>query len=408
MAVGLDPFVLGAASREPDRSLLLARSLTRRLRFVAVLTVVFVAGLTAVFLLLFREVESREQAVRTTYETRFALETLRGAFDRAAAPGAERPDLLRERIAEVGEALSTLSRVAAGDGANRAELERLVGFVRERLDEPDGPGDAAEVDRRIEALQAGQEADLKERIAWIDRLGDCALYGGGALGCAKVLILGVLLGQAARMARREADMVGERAVLLRELNHRVGNSLATAVAFLQLQAAQISDPRLLGTFREAQNRIMALGQVHRRLLQAEAVTALDLSTLLPGLADELARSLGAEERVSVTADPAVVPVEVAIAMAIIMTELTTNAVLHGCRKDAGCDVAIRLDAGTDGGLSLSVRDSGGGLPADFDPRASGRAGLRIVAALVDQVGGSLSYEADGFTEARVRVPSRIP
>ena len=78
------------------------------------------------------------------------------------------------------------------------------------------------------------------------------------------------------------------------------------------------------------------------------------------------------------------------------------------RRRELCDVAIRLDAGTDGGLSLSVRDTGGGLPADFDPQASGKAGLRIVTALVDQVGGSLSYEADGFTEARVRVPSRSP
>lgn len=400
----MDPFVPGTVSLEADRSLSLARSLTRRLRFVAALTVVFVSGLTAVFLLLFHEVEAREQAVRTTYETRVALETLRGAFDRAAALDADRQDLRRQGIAEAREALSALALLAADAGDRRPEIDRLVGFVRERLVAPDGPDDAATVDRRIEALQAGQEEDLRERVAWIDRLGDCVLYGGGALGCAKVLILGVLLGQATRMARRETDMIHERAVLLRELNHRVGNSLATAVAFLQLQAAQIRDPRLLGTFREAQNRIMALGEVHRRLLQAEAVTSLDLSTLLPGLAGELARTLAVEDRVSVTAAPVVVPVGTAIALAIIMTELATNAVLHGCGEGAGCDVAIRLDAEADGGLGLSVRDSGGRLPADFDPKASARAGLRIVTALVEQVGGSLSYEGGDYTEVRVRVP----
>ena len=125
MAVGLDPFVLGAASREPDRSLLLARSLTRRLRFVAVLTVVFVAGLTAVFLLLFREVESREQAVRTTYETRFALETLRGAFDRAAALDADRQDLRRQGIAEARALYAPIlgvppAQVVVGDNSSLA------------------------------------------------------------------------------------------------------------------------------------------------------------------------------------------------------------------------------------------------------------------------------------------------
>ncbi|WP_158043866.1 sensor histidine kinase [Skermanella pratensis] len=414
MTVGLDPFGHGEVSREPDRSQLLARSLTRRLRFAAVLTVVFVAGLTAVFLLLFHEVESREQAVRTTYETRVALETLRSAFDRAASPpGADRPDIGRERIveariAEARDALSALAALAADDDGNRPELDRLVRFVGARLEAPDGPDDAEAVGRRIEALQAGQEADLRERVAWIDLLGDGILYGGGALGFAKVLILGVLLGQAARMARRETDMIDERTILLRELNHRVGNSLATAVAFLQLQAAQISDPRLLGTFREAQNRIIALGEVHRRLLQEEAVRFLDVSTLLPGLAGELARTLTAEDRISVTAAPAVVPVETAITLAIIMTELMTNAVLHGCRDDAGCDVLVRLDAETDGSLGLTVRDSGGRLPKDFDPQASGKAGLRIVTALVEQVGGSLSYRTDGFTEVRVRIPLECP
>jgi two-component sensor histidine kinase len=145
------------------------------------------------------------------------------------------------------------------------------------------------------------------------------------------------------------------------------------------------------------------------LLNSDAVSTLDLSTLLPGLGQDLARALGASGRVSITATPVVASVDMAAAVAIIMTELMTNAVRHGCgeygREGAGCDVTVDLRAGPGGGLDLSIRDTGGRLPAGFSPEGSGKAGLKIVGALVDQLGGSLSYRRDGFTEAFVRIPA---
>ncbi|EWY41522.1 hypothetical protein N825_28180 [Skermanella stibiiresistens SB22] len=409
MTADLNSFALAAEHLGTDQSVKLARSLTRRLRFVAVLSVVFIAGLTAVFLLLFHEVGVREHAIRTTYAMRVALDDLRDAFGEAGVSGTVR------NIAAVRRALARVLDLSAQDvpqdAGDASELTALIRLVETKFEVPGRFTDdaGADVTRRIDALQAEREAQLRERVAWVGWLSACALYGGAALGLAKVVIIGTLLGQSAVMARREERMLEERTSLLRELNHRVANSLATAVAMLQLQASQITDRSLRRSFEEARNRIVALGEVHRRLLSSDAVSTLDLSTLLPGLGQDLARALGAGDRVSITATPVVASVDLAAAMAIIMTELMTNAVRHGCdgagSDEAACHVTVDLRAAPGGGLDLSVRDTGGQLPAGFSPERSGKAGLRIVGALVDQLGGSLSYRHDGFTEAFVRIPA---
>ena len=54
-------------------------------------------------------------------------------------------------------------------------------------------------------------------------------------------------------------------VLLKEVNHRVKNSLQVVSAMLQLQATSVGDPELSERLNEASNRVNAVGRAYERL-----------------------------------------------------------------------------------------------------------------------------------------------
>ncbi len=98
----------------------------------------------------------------------------------------------------------------------------------------------------------------------------------------------------------------------------------------------------------------------------------------------------------------------ATALALVITELVTNAVEHGLHG-AGGTVVVRAERGDDDELTATVTDDGQGLPSRFDPRSG--LGLRIVQSLVEgELRGRITWErpADGGTSVTVQVRLRRP
>ena len=79
-----------------------------------------------------------------------------------------------------------------------------------------------------------------------------------------------------------------------------------------------------------------------------------------------------------------IPTAFAIPLGFIVNELITNSA-----KYAKGNITVRFETTAPGCHSLSVSDGGPGLPADFDPGGSKGLGMKIVQALVKQIGGEL-------------------
>jgi two-component sensor histidine kinase len=92
-----------------------------------------------------------------------------------------------------------------------------------------------------------------------------------------------------------------------------------------------------------------------------------------------------------------VPREQAVALALIINELLTNAFRHGAPP---CRVILQ-DGGTDD-FRLIVSDCGAG-PKNGDNKAG--LGSRIITAFVQQIGGSMQTTADsGGYHRELHVP----
>jgi len=189
--------------------------------------------------------------------------------------------------------------------------------------------------------------------------------------------------------------------LLKEVNHRVQNSLQLVSAFLQLQARSVKDPALSVHLDEAQRRLSAVALVHRRLYSDDRVETVDLGRYLEDLCGEIRGSMGTEDAHHMRLDlaPVLVPTDKAVTVGLILTELVINASKYAYGGKPG-PVTIALDEHRNR-FRLVVADHGTGKT-----RTREGFGTRMLAAMVDQLSGTIE-EQDNEPGLRVMLTAPI-
>jgi len=180
----------------------------------------------------------------------------------------------------------------------------------------------------------------------------------------------------------------QKSLLLREVNHRVKNSLHLVSSLLQLQQRGISDAALRHQMQDAVSRIHAIAQVHSRLYQTENFETVELATYFQALCDDLVSASGDATRFTlrVEADPVEMAIDRAVPLGLIANELITNAIKHGAGQCLDVLVSLRR---TGEHIQFTVTDNGPGLPADFSLEQTKSLGMRIVSTMARQLGGAL-------------------
>jgi two-component sensor histidine kinase len=142
------------------------------------------------------------------------------------------------------------------------------------------------------------------------------------------------------------------------------------------------------------NRILAIAAVHEELTEHRE-DVVDLAELIDRLRAMLVQGLVVGKEVTATLEPVDLAGQRATALALVFSELLSNALEHG-----GDRVSIEL-ARTGGEVVLVVVDDGSGIGAGEDGT-----GMSIVRALVrDELGGSLELVDRGGLRAEVRFPA---
>lgn len=183
---------------------------------------------------------------------------------------------------------------------------------------------------------------------------------------------------------RYAALAAEREVLLREVNHRVGNSLQIIASLLHLQANSSDDDDVKAALSNAMGRVAAVAQVHRRLYTSHDLNSVLLNQYLEALLEDLRRSAEGNRmsRLTLTAESIEIDPDRAVAIGIIVNELVMNAVKYAYPDSPGPIHVQLVDDGDQ--LQLSVADDGVGLNAKADPRSTGM-GQRIVNAMASKL-----------------------
>ncbi len=181
--------------------------------------------------------------------------------------------------------------------------------------------------------------------------------------------------------RRENE--NRRELLMRELQHRVKNTMATVTAIVAHTGQRTQD---FATFKsQLDGRLRALADAHGRLTQTNWGPV-----PLRDIAEDALRAYAADaRRVSVTGDDVLVSPRAALTLTIALHELATNAAKHG---------ALAVDAGR---VRLGWRPSGQDLEIAWEeqggPRVPARPGRGFGRYLLEK---GIAHDLDGRVELR--------
>jgi two-component sensor histidine kinase/HAMP domain-containing protein len=202
--------------------------------------------------------------------------------------------------------------------------------------------------------------------------------------------------------RKDAEA---KALLVRELDHRVRNNLVTITGLLSMELGRKRHLSADEALKICIDRVQSLAAIHDLLVQ-DGFRELDLERLVEAVARAAAKGLSSEEHVEIRAEapPIRLPAKCLFALALTVNELLTNVLKHAFRSREGGRVEIRVrDEGEE--MQLEVRDNGVGIPVVSEEGRGRGVGLEIVTSLVHiDLRGEFRLRNEGGTVATVRFP----
>lgn len=182
---------------------------------------------------------------------------------------------------------------------------------------------------------------------------------------------------------------------VREMHHRIKNSLQLTASILNLQARNCRDENVRAMLKENVSRVLSISAIHDILLMNSG----DMRhASMPVLLEQLRRNLielcppGKNIRFTVEAEEGELPSETASSVAMVINELVTNAFLHAFEGLDSGEVSVCYRHGI---LfhTVTVSDTGTGFPEGAD--ADYGLGLNIVKSTVhDKLHGRMHIRSD--------------
>lgn len=194
--------------------------------------------------------------------------------------------------------------------------------------------------------------------------------------------------------------VADKDMLSKEIDHRVRNSITLIAGLLSMQGRTSQSNEVKQALEVASARLIAVARIHERLYKGKEIGIVEFGTYLEEICRDLRTSLRSTDMtMAIKTTECNLSVDQAIPLGLIVNELVTNAFKHCADSKATISVDLECDATI---LTLTVSDTGVGMPGDYDPLIKEGLGMKVIDTLVRQLNGSLAFPAAGAT-ARFQV-----
>jgi two-component sensor histidine kinase len=217
----------------------------------------------------------------------------------------------------------------------------------------------------------------------------------------------VFVGRDVTEARRQEQLlealVAEKDMLLRELHHRVGNTLQVLDGLVLIKAANLNSPDAVRALGEINHRIHLIATVYQTVYSDGEFQTVLVDRLIRELSEHLAHSETSTAEIELALDlaPISLPVETAIPLLLAVAELVANACRHAYTGLRAETVQVESKASSESEWTVVVSDTGRGMDGELPPTATG---LTLADELIRQIGGTLELDSSHGTTCRITFP----
>ncbi|MCR1025161.1 sensor histidine kinase [Cellulophaga baltica] len=201
-----------------------------------------------------------------------------------------------------------------------------------------------------------------------------------------------LTSQKGEIAQQNASLqklLNEKEWLLKEVHHRVKNNLQIVMSLLNTQSDYINSEEALIAIRNSQNRLYAISLIHQKLYKNENITQILMSSYIEDLIAYLVDSFDLLDSVEFifNMDDTLLDEQQSVPVGLILNEAITNAIKYAFPHKGEGIIEIGLKT-IENTCFILIKDSGIGLPKDFDFRNTTSLGMSLIKGLSEQLGGS--------------------
>jgi chemotaxis protein methyltransferase CheR len=190
------------------------------------------------------------------------------------------------------------------------------------------------------------------------------------------------------LLRKQEALVIEKDLLLKELEHRVGNSLQIIAAIILMKSKLVTSEETRVQLRDAHDRVISIAALQQHL-HVSGTGPIEIGPYLTNLCESLKSSMIGDYRpatLKVTSDGGAITSREAVSLGLIVTELILNALKHAFPFNSMTDRQIVVGFEVAGSnWKLSVADNGVGAPVGVFAQAKSGLGTSIVNALAQQL-----------------------
>ncbi|WP_084536860.1 PAS domain-containing sensor histidine kinase [Azospirillum halopraeferens] len=201
------------------------------------------------------------------------------------------------------------------------------------------------------------------------------------------------------------EAVREKEFMIKEVNHRIKNTLQAAQSLLLIQSNQEDSGCVKDALQDAGQRLARLAEVHELLYQTEGYQTIDVSNYLETLCRGLLTSFRRDpDQVTLDVDAAetVWGPDLVLPLALIVNEVVSNALKYAFPQGRRGRICVELRCAPQNMYHLTIRDDGVGMPAK---RRENSLGLKLVDMFAEQIGGSAIIKNEGGTIVTVIFPA---
>lgn len=201
---------------------------------------------------------------------------------------------------------------------------------------------------------------------------------------------------------RAEALVQEKEILIQEVHHRVKNNLQVILSMLSLQKRTSQGDHEVHALNESSRRVRVMAKLYEHLYQSDNVSDIGPKEYLSEVLNDALHAAGASDGVeaNLDCDDVTLKIKSATALAQIISELMSNCLKHAFPDGKG-NIAVSLKRINEKELCLTVSDDGVGLPAGFDEKKLKSMGMKLVSALVAQIGGTKQIKSSGGTTVKI-------
>jgi len=196
-----------------------------------------------------------------------------------------------------------------------------------------------------------------------------------------------------RLLEHTEELLEQQKTLLREMQHRIANSLQIIASILLLKAGSVSSEETKSELRAAHQRVMSVAAVQSHLHASDGIEQIEMGPYLTKLSAGLASSMvGPKQNIDivVAAGQGALPSSHAVSIGLIVTELIMNAIKYAFPKTrASARIRVTFEKAKSD-WKLTVSDNGVGRLHSESPESSTGLGTALIGALAKQLNAQIT------------------